>query len=127
MKYLLFAGQCYYAEGGINDLLSQSNSIEDLILTINSTTTIGADVFTRRPIEWWHIYDMEKRKPIIYSVCQPFGSADYEDLKEDKSLFFYEFNYDTKTWNIAIFPKLRNEFDPQTGRLITRVDGVPYI
>lgn len=52
MRYILFAGVEYYPLGGFNDVKGWSDSIDSLR---------DSEALKAKDIDWWHIYDTEKR------------------------------------------------------------------
>lgn len=53
-RYLLFAGDTYYPNGGMSDFVDASDSIYELIQLIPDRC------------DWWHIFDMEERQTVRY-------------------------------------------------------------
>ena len=68
---MLFAGETYYACGGINDLMKVDSDIEALQQFISERQkTYDA--------EWWHIYDSVAGELVRGSKEQAYGSNDLE-------------------------------------------------
>jgi hypothetical protein len=73
--YMLFGGQCYYAKGGLNDLLLCTESAQDAISyarMLEETTGHKQD-----GIEWWHVVfvDSATQTAVVVkrSECTPHG------------------------------------------------------
>jgi hypothetical protein len=62
-RFLLFAGEFYYAKGGAVDLAGSFDTLEEARAALNSATTeLWGDrvVIARAEGDvWWHIYDQE--------------------------------------------------------------------
>lgn len=48
MRYMLFAGDTYYAKGGVHDLVNRSDSLPNLKIATETFNEV---------YDWWHIYD----------------------------------------------------------------------
>jgi hypothetical protein len=59
-RYWLFAGDCYYASGGMHDFKGSFVSIE---------------LATQQAFfEWWHVWDVVEGKCVASSERQPFNA-----------------------------------------------------
>jgi hypothetical protein len=57
-RYVLFAGQNYYPDGGWYDMEGMSDDIDSL-----------ADAVKRlSDIDWWHIVDMDTMETVLISI-----------------------------------------------------------
>ena len=70
LRFLLFAGDRYYASGGFNDLKSSHETLEDAVL---HGYRITEDVS-----EWWHVVEVSPKGCIIIagSLVQAYGAPD---------------------------------------------------
>lgn len=74
-RYLLFGGDCHYAKGGMNDLISAFDYRQDAIdfgLWRNSLPRTGSSA-SRLHLEWYHIYDTVEQKICDWSERLPYG------------------------------------------------------
>jgi hypothetical protein len=69
MRYLLFGGDAYYAQGGGHDFLGCGTSIDNLLAS--ECLKDG-----NCNIEWFHIFDTTTRKIIAGSKSQAHGAGD---------------------------------------------------
>lgn len=67
-RFMLFAGECYYPKGGIDDLVSSFNTLEEACDAVKENNG---------HVEWAHIYDRETREVVkIYEYKEWFDSRD---------------------------------------------------
>lgn len=67
MRYMLFGGEIYYALGGGNDYIGQSDSLQEL-----------KDYPSLDDCGWWHILDTESGVISCGSEEQAYGSPNSE-------------------------------------------------
>ena len=75
-KYWLFGGiECYYASGGLFDLVATSNSLDGLLETAKKPT--GEGPYKDSPwLEWWHIIDTGRMVVVAQSDgASPYGAC----------------------------------------------------
>lgn len=65
MRYILFAGETYYASGGAHDYMGQSNEEMEL------RNYPSLDIF-----DWWHILDTETGLISSRSESQAHGAPE---------------------------------------------------
>lgn len=74
-RFAVFAGECYYAKGGLHDYAASFDTISDAVEFATQTTLthpeVGAEV---AEYEWWHVFDMEERKIVRCSEYQGYGT-----------------------------------------------------
>jgi len=63
-RYWLFAGDCFYARGGMHDFCGEYESIE---LAMQHAF-----------YEWWHVWDTVDSKCVAASERQPHGAPNRE-------------------------------------------------
>jgi len=66
MKYLLFAGDCYYANGGAFDFIDASDELEKL-------KERGRSVIDKEEHEWFHVFNVVDRRIEYGTVRQAYG------------------------------------------------------
>ena len=75
-RYLLFAGETYYAKGGKHDLIGRfarrDEAFEHGSYLVSEHSDSDAD--------WWHVYDTLHGEIIAGSESQALGAPDLEDL-----------------------------------------------
>ena len=85
MSYLIFGGQCYYAMGGIHDLLDTASDLEagckraQELLGLKAVTCVDEDgdgFFDQgHEIEWTHVFCLTDRKIVAKFGKEPYGAA----------------------------------------------------
>lgn len=70
MRYLLFAGEFHYPNGGYNDFYGMGESVDSL-----ATSSVLKD----RHIDWFHIYDTEEDCIVVGTRGQAMSSQDLEE------------------------------------------------
>lgn len=77
-RYVLFAGEHFYAKGGWNDAMGEFDSLEEAVAKAHWLLT--EDIPADRPaLDWWHVVDMETRSVVAGSYYQAHSAPDYED------------------------------------------------
>ena len=67
-RYLLFAGDSYYARGGFHDFRGSFPSLDDAMMEAKRESS-------EQPVhDWWHIYDTLTRKCIAASIRQAYNA-----------------------------------------------------
>jgi len=93
MRYLLFGGDQYYAEGGFLDLIDNNDNLQILLNKVVPNKNEISEC------EWWHIWDNQTNKIIGGSLNQAHGTA---DLDENLCLFIYDYSIEpAKQWDKA--------------------------
>jgi len=69
MRYFLFGGDTYYAEGGAHDFIGYGKKLDDLF-----------DSAKRLDVDWFHILDTETLKIVCASKEQAHGATHGTDL-----------------------------------------------
>jgi hypothetical protein len=79
-RYMLFGSEeIYYARGGAYDYVDSSNSLSDLISKGHEMCKFGPyggynhETGECNEIDWWHIFDTEKKKIIAGTKMQAHG------------------------------------------------------
>lgn len=67
-KYILFAGETYYAKDGAHDVIGRYESID---LAINIASKLNQKHF-----DWWHVYNTETMQIVAKSESQAYGVGD---------------------------------------------------
>ena len=62
----LFGGQCYYAAGGMNDLIG-------MYPTLDAAKAAAAEAVASERVEWWQIVDATSGVVVLRSECKPYG------------------------------------------------------
>jgi hypothetical protein len=70
-RYWLFAGDVYYACGGIHDLLATYPTL-DVALTAAAAWEADADT---NPLSWWHVIDQTTGQILAASAAQAYGAT----------------------------------------------------
>lgn len=78
-RYMVFGGDYYYAQGGMNDYIGETNYISLALAE-------GLSFLKSGSFRWVHIYDTEKRKIIAGTVSQ---SHNTDDLKKKDLIYTY--------------------------------------
>jgi len=65
-RYWLFAGECYYAKGGMNDLVRSYKSLRD--------ANDGAKSIDEEE-DWWQIMDSKMGVVVMQSTSQAYGNS----------------------------------------------------
>jgi hypothetical protein len=87
-KYLLFGGDVYYAQGGMNDLISLNNNKNKLIDTILSD---------KLDLSWWHVWDNENSRIVAGSEEQAFGADCLKESEHsDKNTLIFDLDENDK-------------------------------
>lgn len=86
--YILFCGECYYANGGANDFAGTFNIVEEAVKIGEQLceeglvgafgedpTMIWAGWSSRRNVEWWHVFCMETMQIVAKSKAIPLGGG----------------------------------------------------
>lgn len=71
MRYVLFGGDTYYAQGGIHDYLGESESLDSL-----KDSEVLKNWGRRDGLDWWHIYDIQERRIVAGTTQQAHGAPD---------------------------------------------------
>lgn len=79
MRYLLFGGDTYYAEGGANDFLGSSDSVISL-----STSDRLKDGGEHGEVDWWHIFDTEIMSIVEGTRYQAHGADEFRRDDNEK-------------------------------------------
>lgn len=76
-RFMLFAGECFYASGGFHDWVGSFETLEDAVRCAESKVKlyIGSDVESDA-FEWWHIFDQKQQIVVRHSPQQAFGAPD---------------------------------------------------
>jgi hypothetical protein len=71
-KFALFGGPAYYASGGMCDLASTHETLDEAIAEANRRCN------DRYPydFEWWHVVDIERFRVVAKSEYGAYGSGD---------------------------------------------------
>ncbi len=71
-KFALFGGQEYYASGGMCDLVSTHETLDEAIAEANRRCN------DRYPcdFEWWQVVDIERFRVVAKSAYGAYGSDD---------------------------------------------------
>ena len=78
MRFILFGGdECFYAKGGINDLVKSSNSVSELVSVAENEIQ---EKYHKHRLEWWHIFDTKTKKIIKGTKHQAWGADELNDL-----------------------------------------------
>lgn len=72
MSVILFAGECYYARGGLNDLVGVYNEKQSAYNVILANANGPLHVRW----DWWQIVDQATVKMVDRSECTPHGVDD---------------------------------------------------
>ena len=64
-RYLAFYGNCYYAGGGMNDFITDSDTIEDCEKAIQQAHAKNRPDDLEWEWTWKQIYDTEKRYFVV--------------------------------------------------------------
>lgn len=86
--YILFCGECYYANGGANDFAGVFHTCEEAVKIGEQLceegmvgafgedpTMIWADWSSRRQVEWWHVLCTETMQIVAKSDDMPHGAG----------------------------------------------------
>lgn len=65
-RYILFAGDRYYARGGAHDIIDFFDTLEEAL------TAFQYHIDTNRDYDWFHIYDLQDRVIAHQSLDQAF-------------------------------------------------------
>ena len=80
MRYLLFGGKCYYAQGGMHDFLAHSNDLESLLRTAKKhdpkANKSFAEYVKYPDVDWWHIFDTKAAKIVAGTHDQAYMAPD---------------------------------------------------
>jgi hypothetical protein len=68
-RFLLFAGEIYYASGGFHDLIGSFDSLEE---AVSDAENDAPEVSGFR--QWWHVFDLDARKVVAQSEKKPHGA-----------------------------------------------------
>jgi len=72
-RYAVFAGERYYASGGLNDLVDSFSSRE--LAEAFAESLLGERIDRRgynETIEWWHVADLETATIVAKSETDPY-------------------------------------------------------
>ena len=69
-RFAVFGGETYYAKGGWSDFIKDFEKPWDALEFVEEKES---GVFPE--LEWWHIFDMEKREMLGISRYQAYGSG----------------------------------------------------
>jgi hypothetical protein len=83
-RYLVFAGECYYACGGANDFIAAFEDLDEATKRAKWEETENergipeeekkeSDWPPRRPNEWSHVFDLLTQKVVYRSQSHPHG------------------------------------------------------
>lgn len=61
-RFWLFAGECYYAKGGLNDFVDWFDSLEEALASFEKTDD-----------EWYQVMDINCHQCVARSSCLPHG------------------------------------------------------
>lgn len=72
MRYLIFAGETYYADGGAHDLVASYAGTANPTIVCEHAAEIYRERKTNPNGAWCHVYDIETAK-IIWTKGRSFG------------------------------------------------------
>jgi hypothetical protein len=75
-RYLLFAGDSYYPQGGWDDLQDSFDTSQEAI----EAAKIGDSMVVKAGYDWWHIIDSETMTRVVVGMGHEILQADDEDL-----------------------------------------------
>ena len=64
-RYLAFYGDCYYPEGGMNDFITDCDTVEDCENAIKEAHIKNRPKDLKWSLAWKQIYDTEKREMVV--------------------------------------------------------------
>ena len=71
MRYLLFGGEIYYAQGGMNDYLGGAESLDNL-----KDSEVLKNWGRQDGLDWWHIYDTQESCFVAGTTQQAHAAPD---------------------------------------------------
>jgi hypothetical protein len=70
-RFLLFAGQTYYASGGFHDFVKSYDSREE-----------ACEVALSSNRSWWHVYDAQETRICAWGDGLPYGAPAKPEIEE---------------------------------------------
>lgn len=80
MMFLLFAGENYYAKGGMNDYIATFKTKDDAVQ--QGQLLVRAMNSCYRSIEWWHVVEIGEGgyiEMVARTKCTPHGNDNDDD------------------------------------------------
>ena len=69
IRYILFAGQSYYAKGGANDYAERYDTLDESIA--KGEELIAKSQWSE---DWYHVFDVETGKIVAKTEYQAYGN-----------------------------------------------------
>jgi hypothetical protein len=69
-RYLTFAGSCFYARGGFNDLAGEADSVAEAKI---AALALMEEDHGSESVDWWQIVDIQTGAVVEASEATPLG------------------------------------------------------